>query len=140
MEDDILRSHEVGFTALMTKPIDFTKLQAMVDQVAGPGVSCAAVEEALSHDPSRAGPDRMSEHGSSGPCPAIGNEGPDQSGSIAIGVEHLAAGHGGDRAPGLVADAVLDEPYRAVEEAHVHSSGMVRAGANQGVAAVINLV
>ncbi len=35
MEEDILRSREAGFTAHMTKPIDFTKLEAMIRQVAG---------------------------------------------------------------------------------------------------------
>ena len=34
MEEDILRSREAGFTAHMTKPIDFTKLEAMIRQVA----------------------------------------------------------------------------------------------------------
>jgi len=34
MEDDIVRSREAGFTAHMTKPIDFTKLEAMIRQVA----------------------------------------------------------------------------------------------------------
>jgi PAS domain S-box-containing protein len=34
MEDDILRSREAGFTSHMTKPIDFTKLGAMIRQVA----------------------------------------------------------------------------------------------------------
>ena len=34
MEDDIIRSREAGFTAHMTKPIDFTKLEAMIRQVA----------------------------------------------------------------------------------------------------------
>ena len=34
MEEDILRSREAGFTAHMTKPIDFTKLQVMIRQVA----------------------------------------------------------------------------------------------------------
>ena len=35
MEEDILRSREAGFTAHMTKPIDFAKLEAMIRQVAG---------------------------------------------------------------------------------------------------------
>ena len=35
MEDDILRSREAGFTAHMTKPIDFTKLEAMIRQILG---------------------------------------------------------------------------------------------------------
>jgi CheY-like chemotaxis protein len=34
MEDDIIRSREAGFTAHMTKPIDFNKLEAMIRQVA----------------------------------------------------------------------------------------------------------
>jgi PAS domain S-box-containing protein len=34
MEDDIQRSRDAGFTAHMTKPIDFTKLEAMIRQVA----------------------------------------------------------------------------------------------------------
>jgi PAS domain S-box-containing protein len=34
MEEDIQRSREAGFTAHMTKPIDFTKLEAMIRQVA----------------------------------------------------------------------------------------------------------
>jgi PAS domain S-box-containing protein len=34
MEEDILRSREAGFTAHMTKPIDFAKLEAMIRQVA----------------------------------------------------------------------------------------------------------
>jgi PAS domain S-box-containing protein len=33
MEDDIVRSREAGFTTHMTKPIDFTKLEAMIRQV-----------------------------------------------------------------------------------------------------------
>jgi PAS domain S-box-containing protein len=35
MEDDIVRSRQAGFAAHMTKPIDFTKLEAMIRQVAG---------------------------------------------------------------------------------------------------------
>ncbi len=35
MEEDIVRSREAGFTAHMTKPIDFTRLEAMIRQVAG---------------------------------------------------------------------------------------------------------
>jgi PAS domain S-box-containing protein len=34
MEDDIQRSREAGFAAHMTKPIDFTKLEAVIRQVA----------------------------------------------------------------------------------------------------------
>ena len=34
MEEDIQRSREAGFTAHMTKPIDFTKLEAMIRQLA----------------------------------------------------------------------------------------------------------
>jgi PAS domain S-box-containing protein len=34
MEEDIQRSRQAGFTAHMTKPIDFTKLEAMIRQVA----------------------------------------------------------------------------------------------------------
>ena len=34
MEEDIQKSREAGFTAHMTKPIDFTKLEAMIRQVA----------------------------------------------------------------------------------------------------------
>ena len=34
MEEDIRRSREAGFTAHLTKPIDFTKLEAMIRQVA----------------------------------------------------------------------------------------------------------
>ena len=34
MEDDIRRSREAGFTAHLTKPIDFTKLEAMILRVA----------------------------------------------------------------------------------------------------------
>ena len=37
MEEDIVRSRAAGFTAHMTKPIDFTKLEVMIRQVA-PGV------------------------------------------------------------------------------------------------------
>jgi len=37
MEDDIHRSHEAGFTEHMTKPIDFTKLEAMIRQVTSGG-------------------------------------------------------------------------------------------------------
>jgi CheY-like chemotaxis protein len=33
MEDDIQRSRAAGFTAHLTKPIDFTKLAAMIRQV-----------------------------------------------------------------------------------------------------------
>ena len=35
MEEDIQKSREAGFTAHMTKPIDFTKLEAMIRQIAG---------------------------------------------------------------------------------------------------------
>jgi CheY-like chemotaxis protein len=35
MEEDIRRSREAGFTAHLTKPIDFGKLEAMIRQVAG---------------------------------------------------------------------------------------------------------
>ncbi len=34
MEEDVRRSREAGFTAHLTKPIDFTKLEAMIQQVA----------------------------------------------------------------------------------------------------------
>ena len=34
MEDDIQKSRDAGFTAHLTKPIDFTKLEAMIRQVA----------------------------------------------------------------------------------------------------------
>jgi CheY-like chemotaxis protein len=34
MEEDIVRSREAGFTTHMTKPIDFTNLEAMIRQVA----------------------------------------------------------------------------------------------------------
>jgi CheY-like chemotaxis protein len=34
MEEDIQRSRDAGFTAHMTKPIDFVKLEAMIRQVA----------------------------------------------------------------------------------------------------------
>ena len=34
MEEDIQRSREAGFTAHMTKPIHFTKLEAIIRQVA----------------------------------------------------------------------------------------------------------
>jgi len=34
MDEDIRRSREAGFTIHMTKPIDFTKLEAMIRQVA----------------------------------------------------------------------------------------------------------
>ena len=34
MDEDIRRSREAGFTTHMTKPIDFTKLEAMIRQVA----------------------------------------------------------------------------------------------------------
>jgi len=37
MEDDVRRSHEAGFAAHMTKPIDFTRLAAMIRRVAGGG-------------------------------------------------------------------------------------------------------
>ncbi len=33
MEEDIRRSQEAGFTAHLTKPIDFAKLEAMIRQV-----------------------------------------------------------------------------------------------------------
>ena len=33
MEEDIVRSREAGFAAHLTKPIDFTKLEAMIRQV-----------------------------------------------------------------------------------------------------------
>ncbi len=33
MDEDIRRSHEAGFTTHMTKPIDFTKLEAMIRKV-----------------------------------------------------------------------------------------------------------
>jgi CheY-like chemotaxis protein len=35
MEEDIQRSRDAGFTAHLTKPIDFTKLEAMIREVAG---------------------------------------------------------------------------------------------------------
>ena len=35
MEEDVLRSREAGFTAHMTKPIDFGKLEAMIGRVLG---------------------------------------------------------------------------------------------------------
>ena len=38
MEEDIRRSREAGFTAHLTKPIDFTKLEAMIRQVVATGV------------------------------------------------------------------------------------------------------
>ncbi len=34
MEEDIRRSREAGFTAHLTKPIDFSRLEAMIRQVA----------------------------------------------------------------------------------------------------------
>ena len=34
MEEDIRRSREAGYTAHLTKPIDFAKLEAMIRQVA----------------------------------------------------------------------------------------------------------
>ena len=34
MDEDVRRSREAGFTTHMTKPIDFTKLEAMIRQVA----------------------------------------------------------------------------------------------------------
>ena len=37
MEEDIRRSREAGFTAHLTKPIDFAKLEAMIRQVAPTG-------------------------------------------------------------------------------------------------------
>src|SRR5947209_8466775 len=43
--------------------------------------------------------------------------------SVAVGADDLAPRLGGDGPPGLRADAVLDEPDRAAEEAHVHASG-----------------
>ena len=36
MEEDIQKSREAGFTAHMTKPIDFAKLEVMIRQVAAP--------------------------------------------------------------------------------------------------------
>ena len=33
MEEDIRRSREAGFTAHLTKPIDFTKLEVMIQQI-----------------------------------------------------------------------------------------------------------
>ena len=41
MEEDIVRSREAGFTAHMTKPIDFAKLEAMIRQI----VSYGTIEE-----------------------------------------------------------------------------------------------
>ena len=41
MEEDIVRSREAGFTAHMTKPIDFAKLKALIRQIA----SCGTVQE-----------------------------------------------------------------------------------------------
>ena len=38
MEEDIRRSREAGFTAHLTKPIDFAKLEAMIRQVVVTGV------------------------------------------------------------------------------------------------------
>ena len=37
MEEDIRRSREAGFTAHLTKPIDFAKLEAMIRKVAPTG-------------------------------------------------------------------------------------------------------
>ena len=37
MEEDIRRSREAGFTAHLTKPIDFAKLEAMIRQVTSAG-------------------------------------------------------------------------------------------------------
>jgi CheY-like chemotaxis protein len=37
MEEDIRRSRQAGFTAHLTKPIDFAKLEAMIRQVAPTG-------------------------------------------------------------------------------------------------------
>ena len=51
MEDDIVRGREAGFTARMTGPIDFTKLEAKIRQVASAG------GEAGPASPRDAGPD-----------------------------------------------------------------------------------
>ena len=57
MEDDIVRSREAGFTAHMTKPIDFTKLEAMIRQVASGGgeVGPASPRDAEPDDGVRSG-------------------------------------------------------------------------------------
>src|SRR3954452_20870758 len=54
--------------------------------------------------------------------------------SEGAGVDHLAAGLGGDPPPDRLGDGVLDEADRAVEQPHVHAAGMVRAGADPGLA------
>ena len=46
----------------------------------------------------------------------------EQTRSVAARVDHFAPGLGGQRAPGLEADAVLDELDRAVEEPDVHAA------------------
>src|SRR4051812_34953213 len=54
----------------------------------------------------------------------------DRPRSVAAGVDHLAAGLGGDRPPDVQRDAVLDELDRAVKEPDVHPARVVRLGAD----------
>ena len=37
MEEDIRRSREAGFAAHLTKPVDFQKLEATIQQIASAG-------------------------------------------------------------------------------------------------------
>src|SRR4051794_16708696 len=53
---------------------------------------------------------------------------PDDAASVAAVVEELAPGTGGDRPPSRLADAVLDELDRAVEEAAIHAPRVVGTG------------
>ncbi len=36
MESDVRRAHEAGFTAHLTKPVDFANLEALIRELAGP--------------------------------------------------------------------------------------------------------
>ena len=51
MQEDIARSREAGFTAHMTKPIDFGKLEAMIRQVANKPTPAASRVAHGSHSP-----------------------------------------------------------------------------------------
>src|SRR4051794_6350889 len=60
----------------------------------------------------------------------------ESTGSIAAGVDDLAAGLGPDGTPGKDADAVLDELDRAVAEDHVHATGVERRGRDLAVVGI----
>jgi PAS domain S-box-containing protein len=52
MDDDVRRSHEAGFAAHMTKPIDFAKLEAVIREVTSPDLAKISEEVETSTWPS----------------------------------------------------------------------------------------